>query len=214
MPSSEVGAVAGTVHRGLAVPPVVTGPRRLVLLARPGAGKSTQAERLAARLGVVHLATGDVLRREVASATPLGRAVAEALEHGELAPDELVMSAIVPDLEEALTRGGGFVLDGFPRDLPQARALAGLSARGLEPQLALEIDVSVAECRRRLLARAPLEGRSDDNAETIDHRLASYEAEMAPVIDFYRDEGILRVVDGERAPDEVTKLLLGELGLD
>ncbi len=191
---------------------VVTSTRRLVLLARPGAGKSTQAERLATRLGLVHLASGDVLRREVASATPLGQAVADALVHGELAPDELVMSAIVPDLEEALARSGGFVLDGFPRDLRQARALAALAPRDLEPQLALEIDVSIAECRRRLFARAPLEGRSDDNAATIDYRLSAYETEMAPVIEFYRHEGILRVVDGEREPDEVTKLLFAELG--
>jgi adenylate kinase len=133
-------------------------PRRLVMLARPGAGKSTQASPVADALRVTHLSVGKVLRQEVTVGSALGRAVAPALERGDLAPDELVVAAILPRLESG-TAADGYVLDGFPRDLAQVEAFAQAIDPALQPQVALFLDVSPDECRGRLLARAGQEGR-------------------------------------------------------
>jgi adenylate kinase len=181
-------------------------PSRIVLLARPGAGKSTQAERLSQHLGVAHLSTGALLRAEIASSSALSRAIAPTLEQGDLVPDELVMALIGPAIERALGHGG-YVLDGFPRNLAQADALAVLRP-GREPQLALLLDVSARECRRRLLARARDEHRSDDTLGTIERRLAAYEHGMNPVLDYYARIGLLTRVDGEGPADVVTARIL------
>jgi adenylate kinase len=176
------------------------------VLARPGGGKSTQAKRLAEILGVTHLSVGAILRREVAASSTLGRAVAPAIDHGDLAPDELVVGVVVSQLEAAAV--DGYVLDGFPRNLVQARALAEDANQQVQPQVALLLEVSVQKCRRRLLARAGREGRSDDTAETIERRLVSYERDVMPVVELYDREGRLVTVDGEGPAEAVTSRIL------
>ncbi|MHB1598088.1 MAG: nucleoside monophosphate kinase [Acidimicrobiales bacterium] len=188
-------------------------PRRVVVLARPGGGKSTQAARLARRLGVDHLSSGAMIRDEVASSSGLGRTVAPLVERGELVPDELVLAVIVPALRKAVADHGGYVLDGFPRDVAQATTLAGLGSLALGPELALWLDVGADECRRRLLGRAGLEGRSDDTARTVERRLAAYEQETAPVLTYYEGGGDAIVVDGVGAPEDVEDRVADALGV-
>jgi len=179
-------------------------PSRLVLLARPGAGKSTQARRIAEILGVAHVSAGSLLRHEVTSATPLGQAVASTLEHGKLVADDVVLAAVEPHLARAVA-AGGYVLDDVPRTLAHAQGLAALAGRGLAPQMALSLEVDAEECRRRLLARSAMQRRGDDDPETIDRRLAEYDLAAAPVRAFYADAGILTTVDGTGSADEVTE---------
>ena len=186
--------------------------RRLVLFARPGAGKSTQAAVLAQRLGIAHLSTGALLRGEVASSSTLGRAIASMLEHGDLVPDELVVAVVAPRLAKAVA-AGGYVLDGFPRDLAQDTALAEQFSDGLQPQAAVLIDVPAEECRRRLLSRAAVEGRGDDTPETIEHRLELFEKDLSPVIDRYERRDLLVRVDGEGDLPAVTERILERLGM-
>ena len=186
--------------------------RRLVLLARPGAGKSTQAALLAQRLGVAHLSTGALLRGEVASSSALGRAIAPVLEDGDLVADELVVAVVARHLEDAVA-AGGYVLDGFPRDLAQDTALAEQFPDSLQPQVAVLLEVDPEECRRRLLSRAAVEGRGDDTPETIEHRLGLFEKDLSPVIDRYERRGCLVRVDGEGDRHVVTERILDRLGM-
>jgi adenylate kinase len=190
-------------------PPAV---RRIVLLARPGAGKSTQAGLLAGRLGIAHLSTGALLRDEVASSSPLGQAIAPALERGDLVADELVVPAILRGLEGAVVTGG-YVLDGFPRDLAQESAFSHTFPQAVQPQAVLLLDVRAEECRRRLLARAAIEGRSDDTPATIEHRLKRFEEDLTPVVARYERRGILMRIDGEGDPQVVTERILDRLAL-
>jgi adenylate kinase len=187
-------------------------PRRLVLLARPGAGKTTQAALLARRLGVAHLSTGVLLRDEVGSGSPLGVRIATVLEHGDLVADDLVVAVLARRLEQAVANGG-YVLDGFPRDLAQDTAFVDQFSDALQPQAAVLLDVAAEECRRRLLARAALEGRSDDTPETIDHRLDLFEQDLAPVVERYEHRGLLVRVDGAADRDVVAERILGRLGI-
>ena len=183
-------------------------PRRLVLLGPPGAGKTTQARRLAARLGVVYLDAGSLLRQEVPAAGRLGTALAP--EQGEVAPDQLVAELVPSRLGEA-TEGGGYVLDGFPHDLAGTEALAAPGPGDLTPQVAIVLQVDRFECRRRLLARASRERPSDDTPETIERRLAAYDNDIAPVLDYYRRGGILLGIDGVGPPEAVTERILASL---
>ena len=196
------------------VGPVAPGerPTRLIVLARPGGGKSTQAKRVAEILGVTHLSVGAMLRREVAAGSTLGRAVALAIERGDLAADELVVTVVLSRVR-ATVAVGGYVLDGFPRNVAQAEALAEDANREVQPQVALLLEVSVERSRRRLLARAAREGRSDDTAETIQRRLVSYERDMMPVVERYQRAGLLVTVDGEGPADAVTSRILERLWL-
>src|SRR3954451_19751861 len=156
---------------------------RIVLLGPPGGGKGTQSARLAERLSVEHISTGDLLRDEVARDTPLGHEVAAFMERGDLVPDELIVDALMPHLQSA-----GFILDGFPRTVAQARTLED---RGVPLDAVVNLSVRAPELKRRLLARAAAEGRSDDTPEVIENRLRVYEEQTAPVIGFYRDRGVL-----------------------
>lgn len=177
---------------------------RALLLAPPGSGKGTQGERLAALYGVPHLATGDLLRQHVAGATRLGVEAKGFMDRGELVPDRLVISLIRVRLtaDEPL---GGFVLDGFPRSLDQARqSYEWGRARGSTFQAVISLAVGEDELVRRLLDRGRLSGRSDDNEITIRNRLSVYDASTRPLLDFYRGRGILVEVDGTGSVDEVT----------
>jgi len=177
---------------------------RALLLAPPGAGKGTQGERLAGIYGVPHLATGDLLRRHVAEGTPLGQEAKQYMDRGELVPDKLVNSVIL----QRLTGGKplrGFILDGYPRSLRQAQDSYdwGL-ARGLTFHKVISLAVDEDELVQRLLERGRRSGRSDDNEETIRHRLRVYDENTRPLLDFYRQRGILAEVDGTVTVDEVT----------
>ncbi len=177
---------------------------RLLMVAPPGAGKGTQAERLAAYYHIAHLSSGELLRSEVAAGTDIGRAAAAYLDRGDLVPDDLVLSMlVVPVLQAA--RNGGFVLDGFPRTLRQAEEAyqAAQEIEGIELQAVIHLVVSREELRRRLLARGTREGRQDDTEETIAHRLEVYDAETEPLLAFYSGRGLVVDINGEQPVDEV-----------
>jgi adenylate kinase len=177
---------------------------RLLLVAPPGAGKGTQAEKLSAHYGITHLSSGDLLRKEVEGGTEIGRAAAAYLQRGDLVPDDLVLAMLFPPAVAA-ARKGGYVLDGFPRTLRQAEEGYHMAQQvdDIELQAVIHLRVGRDEIRRRLMARAELEGRSDDNEATIAHRLDVYESETRPLLDFYASRGLLVDVDGEQPVDQV-----------
>ena len=172
---------------------------RIVFIGPPGAGKGTQAHRLQEYLGIAHLSTGEMLREGQCSLTPLGREVAGYMLSGQLVPDDLVVRIVVERLAEP-DCARGCLFDGFPRTVPQAEALDALLAELNMPiDLVLLIDVPDDLLIARLLAR----GRTDDNAETIRERFRQYVGFTKPLVDYYRNRGILRTIDGEGTPEEV-----------
>ena len=185
---------------------------RLVLLGAPGSGKGTQAARLKERLGVPHISTGDLLRAEVAAGSPLGLQAKEVMARGDLVSDEILLGM----LEDRLARDdvrGGFILDGYPRNLAQAAALDALLERIGQPRdAAVQLEVDTDLLIERLAGRAQAEGRADDNPESVRKRLQVYDEQTAPVIGFYRDAGKLGVVDGVGSLDEVFARILAALG--
>ena len=175
----------------------------LVLLGPPGSGKGTQAARLTAKYGIPQIATGDILRAAVEAGTPLGKRVKAFLDRGELVPDSLVVDIIRHRLAEPDTRQG-FILDGFPRTVPQAQALDGLLTelqRPLDAVLYLQVDRQLL--LDRLSHRAEVDQRSDDRPEIIAHRIDVFLDQTAPLIDYYRRQSKLRLIDGTRPPDDV-----------
>jgi adenylate kinase len=184
---------------------------RLLLLAPPGAGKGTQGARLADRLGVQHVAAGDLLRAEARAGTPAGREVAAHQERGDLVPDAIVFDVLTPVVVGAVARGG-YILDGFPRTLPQATAAAALGARlGLTLHAVVYLHAPEAVLVRRLHGRAGQGGRSDDTAAVIRHRLDVFATTTSPLVDYYRGRGILLAVDADQPPDAVTTEILHRL---
>jgi adenylate kinase len=176
---------------------------RLVLLGAPGSGKGTQATRLKEHLQVPHISTGDLLRAEVAAGSALGLQAKAVMARGDLVSDEILLGM----LEHRLSRAdvaGGFILDGYPRNLAQADALGKLLARIGQPMdHAVQLEVDTDKLVDRLAGRAQAEGRADDNPESVRNRLNIYNDQTAPVIDFYRQHSVLKVVDGEGSMDEV-----------
>ena len=185
---------------------------RVLLIAPPGAGKGTQGALIATHFGIPHIATGDLLRDHVARGTELGRAVQDRLSRGELVPDEVVLAMVRAAFEQAKAEGGGYVLDGMPRNMAQARALYEIG-RGLEmtANVALHLKADDEELTRRLLARAALEGRSDDTEPVIRRRLALYHEVTHPIVDWYASRGILVAVDAVRPVDRVARQILTAL---
>jgi adenylate kinase len=177
---------------------------RLLLLAPPGAGKGTQGQRLAAWCGARHIAAGDLLRAEARAAGPLGREIGTLQARGDLVPDQVVLDVLTPAVVEAAALGG-YILDGFPRTLPQASAAAELAARlGVTLDAAVYLRAPEEVLTRRLLDRASQGERADDRADVIRHRLDVFAETTGLLVPYYEERGILVTVDADQPPESVT----------
>ncbi|KOS23099.1 Adenylate kinase [Escovopsis weberi] len=209
---------------------------RMILIGPPGAGKGTQAPKIKERFSCCHLATGDMLRSQVAKKTPLGREAKKIMDQGRLVSDEIVIGMIREELENNKECQRGFILDGFPRTVPQAEGLdAMLKERNMTLQHAVELKIDdsllVARITGRLIHPAsgrsyhttfnppkesmkddvtgePLIQRSDDNAEALKKRLVTYHDQTSPVVDYYRKTGIWKGIDASQSPGHVWKNML------
>jgi adenylate kinase len=175
---------------------------RVVLLGPPGAGKGTQAKELVSKYGIVQLSTGDMLRAAIAAGSPVGRRAGDIMARGELVPDDIVVAIVADRIEQPDARHG-FILDGFPRTVPQAEALDRMLAdKGLRLDAVVELKVDPDILVRRIANRVEetkLRGeplRPDDNPEVLKQRLAAYGAQTAPLVTYYKEKGALRSVDG------------------
>jgi adenylate kinase len=183
-----------------------------VLLGPPGAGKGTQATRIAARFGVPHVATGDIFRTNVKASTQLGLEAKAYMDRGDLVPDDVVIRMVSDRLASA-DCADGFLLDGFPRTVPQAIALESVLAHGQRPlDMVLRFVVDDDEVVTRLSSRRAAEGRSDDAEEVVRHRLEEYHAKTEPLEFFYMERGLLRDVEAVGTVDEVTERAMKVLG--
>lgn len=206
---------------------------KLVIMGRQGSGKGTQGARLAERLGIAHLSTGDIFRAAVKAGSPLGLAVSDILEAGGLVPDELTIKVVAEALG-APEMSGGYLLDGFPRTIEQAAALERIAGPG-GIDLAINLDVSASVVLDRIAGRRVCDGcgqvrhvselagstceacghefviRSDDNLDSIHRRLAAFEEQTVPILAWYRVRGKLLEVDGSGSPDEVFARLVAEV---
>jgi adenylate kinase len=210
----------------------------LILLGPPGSGKGTQGEGLQEDLRLPYYATGDILRAAVKEGTEIGKQAKEYMDRGDLVPDEVIIGVIAERVEGA-EASDGFILDGFPRTVPQAEALeAEMNKLGRKMTAAILIETPEEEIIRRLGGRrtceqgghvfhvefnppkqegvcdvdgSPLVVRDDDKPEVIEKRLEHYHTKTEPLIDYYEDRGILQKVDGDRDPDEVAEQIRGLL---
>ena len=183
---------------------------RLILLGPPGAGKGTQAQRLVAKHGIVQLSTGDMLRAAVKAGTPVGLRVKDVIERGELCPDDLVVEIVADRIDQPDARKG-FVLDGFPRTVPQAHALDRmLAAKGLKLDGVIELKVDENILLKRIekrIAEAVASGdarRADDNADVLRRRILAYRDQTTPLTTYYRLQSVLRSIDGMAPIEEVS----------
>jgi adenylate kinase len=183
---------------------------RLILLGPPGAGKGTQSLRLVAKYGIVQLSTGDMLRQAVKAGTPIGRQAQEIMASGGLVPDTVVVGIVSQRIDQPDARKG-FILDGFPRTVPQAMALDRiLAARGIALDAVIELRVDANALIKRIenrIAEMTARGesvRADDTPEVLHNRLAAYRQQTAPLITYYRQQGVLRTVNGMAPIAEVT----------
>jgi adenylate kinase len=185
---------------------------RIVLLGAPGSGKGTQGQRLAERLGVPHVASGELLRKQIAARTELGMEVAERIARGDLVPDDIVLEIVGDAIRSAASESGGYILDGFPRTRRQAERAYELAAPlGIDAQAAVYLALDDEMARKRLAGRAG-DGRADDaTADIIDHRLQVFHDNMRPILDYYRERGILVPVDAARPVADVTEEILSAL---
>ncbi|KAG9231014.1 putative adenylate kinase 1 [Amylocarpus encephaloides] len=229
----------GIQHNADGVPPSPTEGVRMILMGPPGAGKGTQAPKIKERFPCCHLATGDMLRSQVAKKTPLGREAKKIMDQGGLVSDEIVIGMIKAELETNKECQGGFILDGFPRTVVQAQRLDDmLEARSQKLQHAVELQIDdgllVSRITGRLVHPAsgrsyhkifnppkdtmkdditgePLVQRSDDNAEALKKRLVTYHDQTSPVVGYYQKTGIWKGIDASQEPGQVWKSLLGVL---
>jgi adenylate kinase len=187
---------------------------RLLMLGPPGSGKGTHGARLAEEYEIVHISSGDVLRTAIADDTPLGKKLAGYVQRGDLVPDDVLFELLVPIMERAVARTGGFVADGFPRTRAQAeRAYREIGIdrhRKLDAVVSLDVPDDVLV--RRMLDRAQQQGRADDTLEVIQHRLAVYCAETYPLIEYFRQRGVLLPIDGDQPPEDVYAHIKAALG--
>ena len=185
--------------------------RRMLLLGPPGAGKGTQAERIVAKLGIPQVSTGDMLRAAVKAGTKVGLEAKAFMERGDLVPDAVVIGVAEERLGQPDAKNG-FILDGFPRTAAQAEALDGLLTRlGVRLERCVALQVDEDELVKRLLRRAEIEGRSDDNETTIRNRMRVYREQTQPLIDHYRKLGVLVELQGDGSVEEVAGRIQGAL---
>ncbi|NLP84357.1 adenylate kinase [Microbacterium sp. CFH 90308] len=184
---------------------------RLLIVGPQGSGKGTQGVRIAEAFGIPAVSTGDVFRAAVTAGSPLGQQVKAIIESGDLVPDELT-SAVVRDRLAQADAAGGFLLDGYPRNVAQVASLDDfLEGRDEALDAVIELDVPREESIARLSQRAAEQGRSDDTEEGIANRLAIYERETAPILEVYRTRGIVDRIDGVGSLDEITGRIIAAL---
>lgn len=186
---------------------------RLLIMGAPGAGKGTQGKLLAAHLGIPAISTGAIFRDHVRRQTPLGREVKRLMDAGDFVPDDIVEEIVADRLGQADALDG-FLLDGFPRTVHQARALDSILNRArLALDHAISLTVEPEALIARMLHRAAVEGRADDNEETIRHRMAVYAEETEPLLALYRERGALLEVNGDGSVEEVQNRVRDALGV-
>jgi len=187
---------------------------RIVILGAPGSGKGTQAAMLVQHLDIPHISTGALLRNAAKKGTELGLKAKAITDQGELVPDE-IMDGII---EERLSRAdvaNGFILDGYPRNVPQAKSLEEMLERlGKPVEEALHIDVDPEQIIKRIAKRAKEEGRSDDTEKTVRNRMRVYAEQTAPVADYYEERGLLTRVLGDGDKDEILQRILSVLNIN
>ncbi|MDR2628259.1 MAG: adenylate kinase [Dysgonamonadaceae bacterium] len=176
----------------------------IVIFGAPGSGKGTQSELLIKKFGLGHISTGDVLRKEIAERSDLGKIAETHIGKGELVPDDLIVDMLAKVLDSR-QEGRGLIFDGFPRTLQQGRALNRmLSERGAEVSVVVNLTVGEEELVGRLLKRGEISGRSDDNPATIAARLNVYKEQTAPLVDFYKRAGkLVEVAANGRSVEEI-----------
>ncbi|WP_078129487.1 adenylate kinase [Leptospira alexanderi] len=185
--------------------------KNIIFMGPPGAGKGTQAKILCAKLSIPQISTGDILREAVKNQTPMGIEAKRYMDAGDLVPDSVVIGIIKDRIREADCKNG-FLLDGFPRTVEQADALdVLLKNEGKSIDKAINLEVPNEELLKRLLGRAEIEGRTDDNETTIKNRLDNYNKKTLPLLDFYAAQKKLSQVNGVGTLEEVTSLIQKEL---
>lgn len=212
---------------------------KIIMLGAPGAGKGTQAKKIAAKYAIPHISTGDIFRANIKNNTELGQKAKTYMDKGELVPDELVVDLIMDRFKEA-DCANGYVLDGFPRTIPQAEALdKALSANGESVDYAINVEVPDENIINRMSGRRACVGcgatyhiqfnptkvegicdacgeklilRDDDKPETVKNRLSVYHEQTQPLIDYYKEAGVLAEVDGTKDMEEVFKDIVNILG--
>jgi adenylate kinase len=184
---------------------------RVLLIGPPGAGKGTQASRIASHFDLSRIATGDLLREQVVEGTELGRVAKEYMDRGDLVPDELVIAMTRDRMVEA-NEEGGYVLDGYPRTLAQAEAAYRWAvARGIPFDLTLYFEIGEEELLARLAGRAREEHRSDDTEETVRHRLEVFATQTRPLVDYYQRRGILVRINAVGPVDAISEQIFANL---
>jgi adenylate kinase len=183
----------------------------LVLFGPPGSGKGTQSANIVHAYGLKHVSTGDLLRDEVATQTPLGVEAKKYMDQGLLVPDEVVIGMISSKIDE-FPEARGFIFDGFPRTTAQAESLDNLlEFKNTQIHLVLSLDVPQEELTRRMIGRGATSGRSDDNPETIVRRIEEYRNKTAPVAEYYDAQGKLEVIRGDYTIDETFRALTRQI---
>lgn len=171
--------------------------KNIVIFGAPGSGKGTQSDLMIKKYGFNHISTGDVLRAEIKNGTELGKTAKGFIDNGQLIPDELMVNILASVYDSFGKEHKGVIFDGFPRTIPQAEALkAMLAEREHKVAAMIELDVPEDELMKRLIKRGQESGRSDDNAETIKKRLDVYHNQTAPLIEWYKKEGIHHHIEG------------------
>lgn len=189
-----------------------TPARRLLIVGPPGAGKGTQAERIAQALSIPAISTGDIFRANVQEETELGTLAKSYMDRGEYVPDTVTNDMVRDRLGQSDT-ADGFLLDGYPRTLAQVDALDSiLESLGVQLDAVLLLDVDSEAIVQRLVKRGEEQGRSDDTEETIRRRIEVYGEQTTPLVEVYRQRGLVRAVDGMRSIDDVTDQIMQALG--
>lgn len=182
----------------------------IIVFGPPGAGKGTQAKKIASHFNLPHLSTGDIFRENIKNETPLGKKVQSILSAGELVPDETVVELITDELDKP-KYNGGVILDGFPRTVAQAESLDNyLDENDKKIDAFITLDVPEKELVKRILSRG--EGRSDDTPEKVKNRLSVYKNETEPVLNYYKEKNLVEVINGVGTIDDIFDRVKGSLG--